>query len=180
MVLLSTHRTKCQLQIQPQIKSLLIHRTVGTTLTYLNCHAYIMFVVAICLQPAVSQLLLVITTYLITHDGSAPMQNEQAAYYYGLQAEMCICFRQHASMSGCYRTRGMSSKLVRPNFTLRTMQLSVWVVNNFMNIEIVFLTTLFIMQLWHNRIPCGHSKKWNAWAADNFTPLHIPFLSIIA
>ena len=34
---------------------------------------------------------------------------------------------------------GMSSQLVRPNFTMRTMQLNAWVADNFMNIEIPFL-----------------------------------------
>ena len=33
--------------------------------------------------------------------------------------------------------RGMSSQLVRPNMTLRTMQLNAWVAD--MNIEILFL-----------------------------------------
>ena len=37
------------------------------------------------------------------------------------------------------RAGGMSSKLVRPNLTLRTMQLNAWVADNFMNIEILFL-----------------------------------------
>ena len=42
---------------------------------------------------------------------------------------------------GCYsyRARRMSSQLVRPNLTLRTMQLNMWVADNFMNIEILFL-----------------------------------------
>ena len=30
--------------IQPQIKPLLVHRTVGILLAYLNCHTYILFV----------------------------------------------------------------------------------------------------------------------------------------
>ena len=33
----------------------------------------------------------------------------------------------------------MSSQLVRPNLTTRTMQLNAWVASNFMNIEIPFL-----------------------------------------
>ena len=38
-----------------------------------------------------------------------------------------------------YRARGMSSQLVWPNLTMRTMQLNVWVAENFMNSEILFL-----------------------------------------
>ena len=38
-----------------------------------------------------------------------------------------------------YRAGGMCSQLVRPNLTLRTMQLNAWVADNFMNIEILFL-----------------------------------------
>ena len=37
-----------------------------------------------------------------------------------------------------YRAGGMSSQLVRPKLTLRTIQLNVWVANNYMNIEILF------------------------------------------
>ena len=37
------------------------------------------------------------------------------------------------------RAGGMSSQLVWPNLTMRTMQLNEWVVDNFMNIEILFL-----------------------------------------
>ena len=33
------------LAIQPQIKPLLVHKTVGMVLACLNCHTYIMFVV---------------------------------------------------------------------------------------------------------------------------------------
>ena len=38
---------------------------------------------------------------------------------------------------------------------------------------------LFITQLLHNRVPCGHNNERNAWAADNLAPLDMPFLSII-
>ena len=34
---------------------------------------------------------------------------------------------------------GMSSQLVKPNLTLRTMQLNTWVSDNYMNIKILFL-----------------------------------------
>ena len=37
------------------------------------------------------------------------------------------------------RAGGMSSQLVEPNLTLRTMQLNAWVADNFMNIKILFL-----------------------------------------
>ena len=32
----------------------------------------------------------------------------------------------------------------------------------------------------HNRIPCEHNNKLNAWASDNLAPLDMPFLSTIA
>ena len=96
--------------MQPQIKLLLVHRTVSIALAYLNCNAYIMFVVAftlfgglttgcnlfVCI--ASSQVWLdntIITTYLITSDGGASMQNEQAAYHQSLLIEMDDCFRHN-------------------------------------------------------------------------------------
>ena len=33
------------------------------------------------------------------------------------------------------RAGGMSSQLVQPNLTMKTMQLNAWVANNFMNID---------------------------------------------
>ena len=36
----------------------------------------------------------------------------------------------------------MSSQLLQPNLTMSTMQLNVWVAENFMNIEILFLPFL--------------------------------------
>ena len=38
-----------------------------------------------------------------------------------------------------YRAGRMSSQLLRPNLTMRTMQLNAWVADNFMNIELLFL-----------------------------------------
>ena len=37
------------------------------------------------------------------------------------------------------RAGGMSSQLVQPNLTMRTMQLNAWVADKFMNTEILFL-----------------------------------------
>ena len=39
--------------------------------------------------------------------------------------------------------------------------------------------TMFIILLLHNRISCKHNNKLNAWAANNFAPLDMFFLSII-
>ena len=73
--------------IQSQINLLFMHRTVGIVLVYLNCHAYILFVVvftlvgrlvlgSICLFSCSLRLLLlaivIITAYLITSDGCPP------------------------------------------------------------------------------------------------------------
>ena len=38
----------------------------------------------------------------------------------------------------------------------------------------------FITELLHNRVPCEHNNKRNAWVADNLAPLGMPFLSMIA
>ena len=78
----------------------------------------------------------------------------------------------------------MSSQLVRPNLTMRTMQLNAWVAVNFMNIEIVFLPlikiTLHSVYYLAFAQPCEHNNERNARAVDNLAPLDMPFLSIIA
>ena len=96
----------------------------------------------------------------------------------------------------------MSSQLVRPNLTLRTMQLNAWVADNFMNIEILFYLlyykqelTLAISYDFKNHTPlclllsfCSteylvsthDNNKWSAWASNYVAPLDMPFLSIIA
>ena len=86
----------------------------------------------------------------------------------------------------------MSSELVRPNLTIRTMQLNAWVANNYEWKSFFYLlyyngiilkclkshSTLSITYLLHTRISCEHNNKWIAWAAVNLAPLDMPFLSI--
>ena len=62
-------------------------------------------------------------------NGSENFQRRWSDYEKGfgsLRGELC-------------RAGGMSSQLVRPNLTMRTMQINAWVSENFMNIEILFL-----------------------------------------
>ena len=90
----------------------------------------------------------------------------------------------------------MSSQLVWPNLTLRTMQLNAWVANKFMNIEILFLLTSYtiILQCYNPKmlkitlhsvctaeyLVSTDNNKQNAWATDNLAPLYMLILSIIA
>ena len=55
------------------------------------------------------------------------------------------------------RAGGMSSQMIQPNLTIRTMQLNAWVADNFMNIEILFLlltfcTTEYLVSMTMNRM----------------------------
>ena len=52
---------------------------------------------------------------------------------------VAINIKIHETTSYNSRAGGMSSQLVQPNLTMRTMQLNAWVADNFINIEILFL-----------------------------------------
>ena len=45
------------------------------------------------------------------------------------------------------RAGGMSSQLIRPNLTMRPMQLNAWVADNIMSIEILFLPLSYTIML---------------------------------
>ena len=57
--------------------------------------------------------------------------------------EQCINVRFVKTLV-LFRAGGMSSQLVRPNLTMRTMKLNAWVADNFMNIEIFFYLLYYI------------------------------------